>query len=81
MAEQFQVQRELGKLSADVSNVKDDVKDIREDMDIMKDDISAMRSAFDQAKGGARVMMGIAGLAGGGVASGIALVMKLWGKG
>ena len=60
------VQRELGALTARVTNIEGWMKD-------MADDVKAMRTTLDQAQGGWKLALGIAG----GSATIGALVAKL----
>ena len=54
------VQRDLGKMEADLKN-------LARSLDEIKTDLREIRTSFDQMKGGTRVFMGVAAVLGSGI--------------
>jgi len=54
------VQRDLGRMEADLQN-------LARSMDEIKTDLRQIRTSFDQMKGGSRVFLGMAAILGSGI--------------
>lgn len=54
------LQRDIGRMEAEITNLREDVAD-------MRTDVKALRAAFSELKGGTRTLLGIASLVGAGV--------------
>lgn len=66
--------RDLGRLEGQVEALKIEMTDIKAELVAVRADLKVIRSRFDQAKGGWKLLVVVAGLAG----SAGAFVTKIW---
>jgi hypothetical protein len=63
-------QRDLGRMEAEVDNLKQAVLS-------MSEDVKAIRQTLDEARGGGKVLMWSVGMIGGGVGAGIVKLLAM----
>jgi hypothetical protein len=68
--DQINTQRDLGRMEADIDNLKKSI-------DIMSEDVKAIRQTLDEARGGGKVLLWSVGMIGGGVGAGIVKLLAM----
>lgn len=76
------IERQLGEISSTLKYIKSEMEEMKQDQVALSERVGHIQIELAESRGGKRVALAIAGLAGGSGGAGImALVLKLFGGG